>query len=69
MVVFTPRRSRPGEIVPQLNGVFEDDVLLLHLTASSRLAISASRLAPGPIDADGLRFEEGRLVDSEAWDL
>jgi hypothetical protein len=69
MVAFTTRCQRSGEILTQPVGVFEDDGLLLRLAARSRPAESACLRGSGPIDADDLAFENGRLADCETWDL
>ena len=69
MVAFTPNIQRPAAILPNLVGVFEDDVELLQLAARSRSMELSCPRASGPVDADDLSFEEARRVDAENWDF
>jgi hypothetical protein len=69
MVIFNPRPQRSGNILPQVVGVFEDDTLLLSLSARCRPAECACWHASGPIDSDDLAFDDERLIACETWDL
>lgn len=69
MVATATRLQRMTETCALSVGVFEDDVLLLHLAARSQFAEPGPGNAHLPMTSEDLAFEVARLADTVTWDL